>query len=206
MVNINLKSIISKNQNKSTIKADAHFPNIIKQKKKLSQEKDKNDKNKNNDNKDYDIEQLTDKNELNILIQLFEGEEEKYAEFKKKLIIYAKSKESIINKYKFEEKNYYKQLLSYQEQNEYLNGKVRESERRIKIYQQQLNNSNFQNKKLKKKFNEEIKEKKNIILRLDNSKKKIEKFPLTQRNNNKKDEKEGNEENEVYEEEIDNDI
>jgi len=205
-LNINLKSIIIKNQNKSTIKADAHFPNIIKQKKKLSQEKDKNDKNKNNDNKDYDIEQLTDKNELNILIQLFEGEEEKYAEFKKKLIIYAKSKESIINKYKFEEKNYYKQLLSYQEQNEYLNGKVRESERRIKIYQQQLNNSNFQNKKLKKKFNEEIKEKKNIILRLDNSKKKIEKFPLTQRNNNKKDEKEGNEENEVYEEEIDNDI
>jgi len=205
-LNINLKSIIIKNQNKSTIKADAHFPNIIKQKKKLSQEKDKNDKNKNNDNKDYDIEQLTDKNELNILIQLFEGEEEKYAEFKKKLIIYAKSKESIINKYKFEEKNYYKQLLSYQEQNEYLNGKVRESERRIKIYQQQLNNSNFQNKKLKKKFNEEIKEKKNNILRLDNSKKKIEKFPLTQRNNNKKDEKEGNEENEVYEEEIDNDI
>ena len=84
-----------------------------------------------------------------------------------------------------------------------------ESERRIKIYQQQLNNSNFQNKKLKNKFNEELKEKENIILKLGNSKKKIEKLALTQRNNNKKDEKEGNEENEEYEEheeEIDNDI
>ena len=205
-LNINLKSIIIKNQNKSTIKTDAHFPNIIKPKKKLIQEKDKNDKNKNNAHKDCDIEQLTDKNEINILIQLFEGEEEKFDEFKKKLIIYAKSKESIINKYKVEERNYNKQLLSYQEQNEYLNGKVRESERRIKIFQQQLNDSNFQNKKLKKKFNEEIKEKENIILRLDNFKKKNEKLALSQRNNNKKDEKVGNEENEEFEEEIDNDI
>ena len=208
-LNINLKSIIIKNQNKSAIKGDSHFPNIIKLKKKLNKEKDKNDKNKNNDNKDYEIEQLTDKNEINILVQLFEGDEEKYAEFKKKLIIYAKSKESIINKYKFEEKNYNKQLLSYQEQNEFLNRQVTESERRIKIYQQQLNNSNFQNKKLKNKFNEEIKEKENIILKLGNSKKKNEKLALTQRNNNKKDEKEGNEENEEYEEheeEIDNDI
>ena len=209
--NLNIKSIILKNQNKSIIKKDAHFPNIIKLKNKLNQEKDKNDKNKNNDNKNYDIEHLTDKNEINLLIQLFEGDEEKYAEFKKKLIIYAKSKESIINKYKVEEKNYNRQLLSYQEQNEYLNQKVTENERKIKIYQKQLNNSNFQNKKLKKKFNEEIKEKENIILRLDNSKKKSEKLALTQRNNNKKDEKEGNEEKEEYEyeeheEEIDNDI
>jgi len=206
-LNINLKSVIIKNQNKTTIKTNAHFPNIIKLKKKPNQEKDKNDK--NNDNKDYEIEQLSDKNEINILVQLFEGDEEKYAEFKKKLIIYAKSKESIINKYKFEEKNYNKQLLSYQEQNEFLNRQVTESERRIKIYQQQLNNSNFQNKKLKNKFNEELKEKENIILKLGNSKKKIEKLALTQRNNNKKDEKEGNEENEEYEEheeEIDNDI
>ena len=209
--NLNIKSIIFKNLNKSIIKKDAHFPNIIKLKNKLNQEKDKNDKNKNNDNKNYDIERLTDKNEINLLIQLFEGDEEKYAEFKKKLIIYAKSKESIINKYKVEEKNYNRQLLSYQEQNEYLNRKVTENERKIKIYQKQLNDNNFQNKKLKKKFNEEIKEKENIILRLDNSKKKNEKLALTQRNNNKKDEKEGNEEKEEYEyeeheEEIDNDI
>ena len=45
---------------------------------------------------------------------MFEGDEEKNKKKKKKLIIYAKSKESIINKYKVEEKKYNRQLLSYQ--------------------------------------------------------------------------------------------
>ena len=56
-----------------------------------------------------------------------------------------------------------------QEQIEYLNHKVKESEMRINIFQQQINDKDFQNKKLKKKLNEDKKEK-------DNSKKKIKDF------------------------------
>ena len=56
-----------------------------------------------------------------------------------------------------------------QEQIEYLNHKVKESEMRINIFQQQINDKDFQNKKLKKKLNEDKTEK-------NNSKQKLSDF------------------------------
>ena len=127
-------------------------------------------KNKNGENikKDNDIENLADKDEIYILIKLFQGDETKFIEFKKKLIIYAKLKENIINKYKAEEKSYNKKVYSMEEQIEYLNHKVKESEMRINILQQQLNDKEFKNKKLKKQLIEEKKEKEDSKQKLEN--------------------------------------
>ena len=118
--------------------------------------------------KDNEIENLADKDEIYILIKLFQGDETKFIEFKKKLIIYAKLKENIINKYKAEEKSYNKKVYSMEEQIEYLNHKVKESEMRINIFQQQLNDKEFKNKKLKKQLIEEKKEKEDSKQKLEN--------------------------------------
>ena len=115
------------------------------------------------------LESLADKDEIYILIKLYQGDITNYSEFRKKLIIYAKCKENIINKYKSDEKANIKKVYSMQEQIEYLNHKVKESEMRINIFQQKINDKDFQNKQLKKKLNEDKKEK-------DNSKKKIKDF------------------------------
>ena len=133
----------------------------IKLKKTQTQLPKISNKNKNGENikKDNEIENLADKDEIYILIKLFQGDETKFIEFKKKLIIYAKLKENIINKYKAEEKSYNKKVYSMEEQIEYLNHKVKESEMRINIFQQQLNDKEFKNKKLKKHLIEEKKEK-----------------------------------------------
>ena len=143
----------------------------IKSKKNLTQLPKILNKNKKLENgkKDDEIESLTDKDEINILIKLYQGDINNYSEFRKKLIIYAKCKENIINKYKIEEKAYNKKVYSMEEQIEYLNHKVKESEMRINIFQQKINDKDFQNKQLKKKLNEDKKEK-------DNSKKKIKDF------------------------------
>ena len=166
---------------------------------------------KQKNNKDDELENLADKDEIIILINLFQGDEQKLLEFKKKMIIYAKCKESNINKHKLEEKNLNKKIYSMQEQVEYLNHKVKESEMRIKIFQQQLNDSNFQNKKLKKEYNKEKKEKEGVKQKLKDFKKKNEKMVMKKLKNdyknmeeNEKDEENVNEENEVEENEIEN--
>ena len=143
----------------------------IKTKKYLTQLPKISNKNKKleNDKKDEEIESLADKDEINILIKLYQGDTTKYTEFRKKLIIYAKCKENIINKYKADEKANSKKVYSMQEQIEYLNHKVKESEMRINIFQQQINDKDFQNKKLKKKLNEDKTEK-------NNSKQKLSDF------------------------------
>ena len=142
----------------------------IKLKKTQTQLPKISNKNKNGENikKDNEIENLADKDEIYILIKLFQGDETKFIEFKKKLIIYAKLKENIINKYKAEEKSYNKKVYSMEEQIEYLNHKVKESEMRINIFQQQLNDKEFKNKKLKKQLIEEKKEKEDSKQKLEN--------------------------------------
>ena len=55
-----------------------------------------------------------------------------------------------------------------EEQIEYLNHKVKESEMRINIFQQQLNDKEFKNKKLKKQLIEEKKEKEDSKQKLEN--------------------------------------
>ena len=140
----------------------------IKSKKNLTQLPKILNKNKKieNEKKDEEIESLADKDEIYILIKLYQGDITNYTEFRKKLIIYAKCKENIINKYKSDEKANIKKVYSMQEQIEYLNHKVKESEMRINIFQQQINDKDFQNKKLKKKLIEDKKDK-------DNSKQKF---------------------------------
>ena len=142
----------------------------IKLKKTQTQLPKISNKNKSGENikKDNEIENLADKDEIYILIKLFQGDETKFIEFKKKLIIYAKLKENIINKYKAEEKSYNKKVYSMEEQIEYLNHKVKESEMRINIFQQQLNDKEFKNKKLKKQLIEEKKEKEDSKQKLEN--------------------------------------
>ena len=129
---------------------DTHLPKISK--------KAKNEENK----KDNEIENLTDKDEIYILIKFYQGDDSKFSEFKKKLISYAKCKENIINKYKNDEKMFNKKVYSMQEEIEYLNHKVKESEMRLNIFQQQINDKDFKNKQLKKQLIEEKKEKENL--------------------------------------------
>ena len=129
---------------------DTHLPKISKKAKK--------EENK----KDNEIENLTDKDEIYILIKFYQGDDSKFSEFKKKLISYAKCKENIINKYKNDEKMFNKKVYSMQEEIEYLNHKVKESEMRLNIFQQQINDKDFKNKQLKKQLIEEKKEKENL--------------------------------------------
>ena len=144
----NLNTTRSRDYNK---KSKEHLPKIT-----IKSKKEENNK------KDNEIEHLIDKEEIYILIQLFQGDESKFSEFKKKLISYAKCKESIINKYKADEKLKNKKVYSMQEEIEYLNHKVKESEMRINIFQQQINDKDFKNKQLKKQLIEEKKEKENL--------------------------------------------
>ena len=55
-----------------------------------------------------------------------------------------------------------KKVYSMQEEIEYLNHKVKESEMRLNIFQQQINDKDFKNKQLKKQLIEEKKEKENL--------------------------------------------
>ena len=189
----------NKTQTKIILKTP-RLPNISKNKKTIESENDKL-KNKNEE-KDEEIENLVDKDEIYILIRLFQGDENKYIEFRKKLIIYAKSKECTISKFKLEEKSLNKKVFSMQEQVEYLNHKVKESEMRIKIYQQQLNDRDYQNKKLKKRYNEEKKEKENTKQKLKDYKKKNEEIIMKHlKNKNNEENYEEQNINQDYEEE-----
>ena len=98
-----------------------------------------------------------------------------------------------------------------QEQVEYLNHKVKECEQRINIFQQQLNDSNYQKKKFKKKYVEEKKEKEETKQKFKDFKKINELVIMNKLKDDKNkgndiqeyiDEKSGNEEN--VEEENDN--
>ena len=160
----NLNTTRSRDYNK---KSKEHLPKIT-----IKRKKEENNK------KDNEIEHLIDKEEIYILIQLFQGDESKFSEFKKKLISYAKCKESIINKYKADEKLKNKKVYSMQEEIEYLNHKVKESEMRINIFQQQINDKDFKNKKLKKQLIEEKKEKENTAQKFNDFKKINEKIIL----------------------------
>ena len=160
----NLNTTRSRDYNK---KSKEHLPKIT-----IKSKKEENNK------KDNEIEHLIDKEEIYILIQLFQGDESKFVEFKKKLISYAKCKESIINKYKADEKLKNKKVYSMQEEIEYLNHKVKESEMRINIFQQQINDKDFKNKKLKKQLIEEKKEKENTAQKFNDFKKINEKIIL----------------------------
>ena len=80
-----------------------------------------------------------------------------------------------------------KKIYSMQEEIEYLNHKVKEGEMRINIFQQQINEKDFKNKKLKKQLIEEKKEKENIDQKFNDFKKVNEKIILNNLNKNNQD-------------------
>ena len=176
MTKLNMNTTRSRDYNKNNKINKDLLPKISKKVKK-----------EENIKKDKEIENLIDKEEIYILIQLFQGDELKFAEFRKKLITYARVKENIINKYKTDEKMKNKKIYSMQEEIEYLNHKVKEGEMRINIFQQQINEKDFKNKKLKKQLIEEKKEKENIDQKFNDFKKINEKIILNNLNKNNQD-------------------
>ena len=70
----------------------------------------------------------------------------------KKLEILQKSKDSLENKYKLEQKQFTKRIYSMQQQIDYLNTNIREREIKINIIQAQLNESKIENKQLLKRI------------------------------------------------------
>ena len=109
----------------------------------------------------------------------------------KKLEILYKSKESIDNKYKLEQKQFTKRILSMQKQIDYLNGKIRENELKLNILQAQLNETKIEKKQLLKRvkiltegfqfkeYNRTINEK----TEKQNKKKEIKKIKLNENKN-----------------------
>ena len=176
MTKLNMNTTRSRDYNKNNKINKELLPKISKKVKK-----------EENIKKDKEIENLIDKEEIYILIQLFQGDESKFADFRKKLITYARVKENIINKYKADEKMKNKKIYSMQEEIEYLNHKVKEGEMRINIFQQQINEKDFKNKKLKKQLIEEKKEKENIDQKFNDFKKVNEKIILNNLNKNNQD-------------------
>ena len=128
--------------------------------------------------------------------------------------ILQKSKESIDNKYKLEQKQFTKRMLSMQQQIDYLNEKIRENELKINIFQAQLNESKIEKKQLLKRikilkegfeFNEfNIIQKENNINNKNKEKKKKKVIPYIKLNKNKNDDSVDNSDNK--EENINNGI
>ena len=70
--------------------------------------------------------------EIDIINTIFKNNLNDFENFKKKLYIINKSKESLNNKYNLEIKKYNERIISAQEQIDYLNNKIRENEVNLK--------------------------------------------------------------------------
>ncbi len=90
--------------------------------------------------------------DIEIINKIFKNNSSGLEAFKLKLCIINKSKDSLSNKYNFEIKKYNERILSAQEQIEYLNSKIRESEVNYRVLQTQMNEFNIQKKLLQKKI------------------------------------------------------
>ena len=119
---------------------------------------------KNNENTDEILKIYFNEEEIKILKTIFEKNLEDLESFKKKIHIIHKSKESLNSKYNLEIKKYNERILSAQEQIEYLNNKIRESEVNYRVLQTQINEFNIQ----KKLFQKKIKMLENDLLQKDN--------------------------------------
>ena len=84
--------------------------------------------------------------------KIFEDNINGFEAFKLKLYIINKSKETLNKKYNLEIKKYNERIISAQQQIEYLNNKIRESEVNNKVLQTQMNELNIQKKLLLKKI------------------------------------------------------
>ena len=108
---------------------------------------------KNYENSSDDIlKTFFNADDIVIIQKIFQNNASGFEEFKIKLCIINKSKESLINKYNLEIRKYNERMTSAQEQLEYLNGKNRETEVNYKKLQTQMNEYNIQKKLMQKKI------------------------------------------------------
>ena len=104
--------------------------------------------------------------EIDIINTIFKNNLNDLENFKKKLYIINKSKESLYNKYNLQIKKYNERMFSAQEQIDYLNSKIRENEVNCHVLQAQINEFNITKKLLQKKIKmlkEDIEKKDNIL-------------------------------------------
>ena len=112
------------------------------------------------------LKKFFDPEDLDIINKIFVNNANGLEAFKLKLCIIHKSKESLNTKYNLEIKKYNERIVSAQEQIEYLNTKIRESEVSYRVLQTQMNEFVIQKKLLLKKIKkleENIIEKDNIL-------------------------------------------
>ena len=94
-----------------------------------------------------------EKNQIEILSKLFGNNEKDFNEFKNKILILIKSKESLENKYKSEIKILNNKIETSDKDNEILKSRLKEIEKRMKIYQVKLHESNNIQIQLQRKIN-----------------------------------------------------
>ena len=108
---------------------------------------------KNYDNLKNDVlKKFFEPEDLDIINKIFVNNANGLEAFKLKLCIIHKSKESLNSKYNLEIKKYNERIISAQEQIEYLNTKIRESEVNYRVLQTQMNEFVIQKKCLFKNF------------------------------------------------------
>ncbi len=121
---------------------------------------------KNYDNINDILKTFFNQDDIELINTIFKNNINGFEAFKLKLCIINKSKETLNNKYNLEIKKYNERIISAQEQIEYLNNKIRESEVNYRVLQTQMNEFSIQKKLLLKKIKkleENLIEKDNIL-------------------------------------------
>ena len=124
---------------------------------------------KNFENVNDILKTFFNQDDIEIINRIFKSNSNGLEDFKLKLCIINKSKQTLNNKYNLEIKKYNERIISAQEQIEYLNNKIRESEVNYRVLQTQLNEFNIEKKLLLKKI-KKLKEnlaEKDYILKLN---------------------------------------
>ena len=160
---IKIKKKIIKNQNifgsiKTTEKVNLfNFKNLLDTRKqnnslpRINFVKNQNLNSNKNDSNIININNIFNDDEMFQLNKVFSKNSKIYQIIIKKLEILQKSKDSIDNKYRLEQKQFTKRIYSMQQQIDYLNSKIRDSELKINILQAQLNESKLEKKQLLKR-------------------------------------------------------
>jgi len=150
---------------------------------------------KNYENMNDILKTFFNEDDIELINRIFKKNVNGLEAFKLKLCIINKSKQTLNNKYNLEIKKYNERIISAQEQIEYLNSKVRESEVNYRVLQTQLNEFNIQKKLLLKKIKklEENLIEKDNILKLNFAEEEIN----NENSNNKKNKNNINEQNEI---------
>ena len=107
---------------------------------------------KNYENNKDILKIFFNEDDIVVINKIFKNDLKGFESFKMKLCIINNSKEALNNKYNLEIRRYNERIKSAQEQIEYLNNKIRESEVNYRVLQTQMNEFNIQKKLLIKKI------------------------------------------------------